>query len=856
KKIIAALCALAVVVSSSGGLPLSGLRLFDTAVTASAADFEGDGSATSPYLIASAADWNALADAVNSGESYSGKYFKLTEDISVSTMIGKNNHGGGSHIPFSGTFDGDGHILTVNINSPSTSGAAPFCCVQNAVIRNLRVDGTVVGGIHSTGLVGLTANTVGETLLVEDVVVNVDVSGTTHHGGVIGHGHKTNITLNNVCFGGKVSASNYAGGLIGWCDHAESTLVVNHCSFAGTYSGSFHPVGFANNDKGTAYVTDFYTTAPATNTTEKQYAYPDGYDPISVSITAPTAKTGLVSDDDVELIDAGTTDKGTMKYSLDGKNFSEEIPKAGAGEHTVWYRVENGDNYNIGEKWLNVTVSPAPLEQYELWITGEEVTNKNKSGDGWSYDAATNTLTLNNYSFTGVGTTHVTGRDIDPTVIFYNPQGGETLNIVLEGENNIVAESKNGGTAWGIYSRSDFVISGDGTLNVSTADGARRSTAIYAERNLAITGGTINAASGTVTGNQQGSGIEGGSNTVLTIGESAVVTATGYYAGIKATVKNAIAGTGWSDEQGTEGKTNIDINTSGQDISTYKRVQFPAAAIDPTYTITIPATVNLKSTDPVEITASGVTLNEGQKIIVTLDRASNTTSGSEFSAKDKSGESVVSYSIKAGETDVSVGGTVAEFESSADTQSVPLNFTADASNVKYAGDHSEKLTFGVKLETAKTAAEKPDIAQADCTFSPSNGKSTLSNANITTAMEYSADNGTTWTDVTSDGSIASLAAGTVQIRVKETADKLASEAVSITVPEVLHFELVGPYTGDRLTCEYCAGETWQALVDRYDLIKAYRGHPAFGSDGFIYDEDGNWFTVTDLIDNTKTYEVQ
>lgn len=119
--------------------------------------------------------------------------------------------------------------------------------------------------------------------------------------------------------------------------------------------------------------------------------------------------------------------------------------------------------------------------------------------------------------------------------------------------------------------------------------------------------------------------------------------------------------------------------------------------------------------------------------------------------------------------------------------------------------------------SAKAPAVTPNIAQADCTFSPSNGKSTLSNANITTSMEYSTDNGTTWTDVTSNGSIASLAAGTVQIRVKETDEKLASEAVSITVPEVLQInELVGPYTGDRLTCEYYAGETWQALVD--DMI--------------------------------------
>ena len=170
----------------------------------------------------------------------------------------------------------------------------------------------------------------------------------------------------------------------------------------------------------------------------------------------------------------------------------------------------------------------------------------------------------------------------------------------------------------------------------------------------------------------------------------------------------------------------------------------------------------------------------------------------------------------------------------------------------------ETLAGGQAEEgSAKAPAVTPNIAQADCTFSPSNGKSTLSNTNITTSMEYSADNGTTWTDVTSNGSIASLAAGTVQIRVKETDDNLASEAVSITVPQVLKInELVGPYTSDRLTCEYYAGETWQALVDRYDLIKVYSGRAAFGRDGFIYYESGSAVSVTALVDNTKTYEVQ
>ena len=176
--------------------------------------------------------------------------------------------------------------------------------------------------------------------------------------------------------------------------------------------------------------------------------------------------------------------------------------------------------------------------------------------------------------------------------------------------------------------------------------------------------------------------------------------------------------------------------------------------------------------------------------------------------------------------------------------------------ITYNGTKKVKSVKAVK-KAAKVPAITPDIAQSNCTFSPSNGKSTLSNANITTSMEYSTDGGTTWTDVTTAGSIASLEAGTVQIRVKETDDNLASEAVSITVPEVLHInELVGPYTGDRLTCEYYAGETWQALVDRYDLIKAYSGYAAFGTDGFIYDESGSFVLVTALVDNTKTYEVQ
>ena len=276
------------------------------------------------------------------------------------------------------------------------------------------------------------------------------------------------------------------------------------------------------------------------------------------------------------------------------------------------------------------------------------------------------------------------------------------------------------------------------------------------------------------------------------------------------------------------------------------------------YTLTIPATLAVENsgwnaTDGISATG---TLATGKKLVVTA------SSDDEFALV--SGENKVNYKLaESGDANSTYANatekTSWEFTALSETAATqPMGIVVEDYSEKPAGDYSDTVTFTAKVETAKTAAETPNIAQADCTFSPSNGKSTLSNANITTAMEYSADNGTTWTDVTSDGSIASLVAGTVQIRVKETADKLASEAVSITVPQVLQInELVGPYTGDKLTCEYYAGETWQALVNRYDLIKAYSGRAAFGSDGFIYYKDsGSAVPVTDLVDNTKTYEVQ
>ena len=116
----------------------------------------------------------------------------------------------------------------------------------------------------------------------------------------------------------------------------------------------------------------------------------------------------------------------------------------------------------------------------------------------------------------------------------------------------------------GIFSQdADITINGG---NV-TADGG---IFFNTGNNLTITGGNVTAF---VTGAD--SGIDTSYGEVIISGGNVSVTGDENPA-ISGTVKNSIAGTGWTNKAGTEGKADIAIST-GQTLS-YKKVQFPAAA--------------------------------------------------------------------------------------------------------------------------------------------------------------------------------------------------------------------------------------------------------------------------------------
>ena len=209
----------------------------------------------------------------------------------------------------------------------------------------------------------------------------------------------------------------------------------------------------------------------------------------------------------------------------------------------------------------------APVVEYPLWVGGTQVTSANAANITGSetpvasYNAETNTLTLNGASITTgyMPPDQPAGTSFG---IYYN--NSDTLNIVLSGTNEIGGEDSSVTT--GINNAGSINISGEGSLTVYSSVTGITST------------GAITINSGTVTVNTTGEYSVGIVAVPLTINGGKVTAVGGVMAITGGGVKNAIAGTGWTNTAGTEGKADIAINTSGQDLSSYKKVQFPAVA--------------------------------------------------------------------------------------------------------------------------------------------------------------------------------------------------------------------------------------------------------------------------------------
>ncbi|MBE6332885.1 MAG: hypothetical protein E7070_11440 [Bacteroidales bacterium] len=187
-----------------------------------------DGSAEHPYLISSTAGLNLLAAKVNAGKNYSGKYFKLTTNLTYSGTDNYTAIGNGSY-RFRGTFDGGGFTISgINISKATTSYQGLFGDLGvGAVVKNVNLANSVILGYdNSGGIAGRNYGTVSGCTVASTVQVQATSSSAYYHGGIVG---------NNYCIVSDCTSSaqltcsstgRFFGGIVGR-------------NYGGTMSGNF-----------------------------------------------------------------------------------------------------------------------------------------------------------------------------------------------------------------------------------------------------------------------------------------------------------------------------------------------------------------------------------------------------------------------------------------------------------------------------------------------------------------------------------------------------------------------------------------------------------------------------------------
>ena len=410
----------------------------------------GEGSSDSPYLINNITDWEHFAENVNAGLTYSGKFFELKNNITVTTMVGKD-----SEKSFRGTFDGGGHTMTLNLTS-TEDYCAPFKAVYGATIKNLTIEGSVNSSArYASGLIGRIYNTRSYIQnCISTAVINSTHSGSAYNGGFVGYTYTAEFT--NCVFAGKMlgESATYNGGFIGYYyssydQHfnnclfnpsevtmsATSSKTFSQCptnSFTNTYFltqfGEAQGIrltaaanGVYKSEKVTFQGNDYYAACDITGINEVYLHTGDAIAiaPVvklgSTTLTANTDYTVVIknsSDETVapeDLKDEGNytltitgngnyTGSCTMAFRIvSGEILNGYVFETGTDAEGTYYKIQSAEDFSHLASYVassnNVTSGKRFKQTANLTITEMIGSSESKSFQG-VYDGQNNTLTL------------------------------------------------------------------------------------------------------------------------------------------------------------------------------------------------------------------------------------------------------------------------------------------------------------------------------------------------------------------------------------------------------------------------------------------------------------------------------
>ena len=339
------------------------------------------------YTIRNAAGWGVFCDmlADNDKGIFNGKTVKLDADISVTRMAG------GSYHDFTGTFDGQGHTLTVaygTFDEPVSNDdkTAPFRNAETGcVIKNLHTAGTIyTSKKYAGGFIGTQYGTVRLENCRSSVTINSLTAGDGTHGGFVGNnGNGSDLTIDGCVFDGKIlsageTATTSCSGFVGY-KHNSGTITLTNCVYdpaaleAGETEVSANSATFVRN--GSADNNCYYTRelGSVENQGKQAHSVTAGQD-VSVAlsgeatvysvsgITAYADNSGLLYGDTIY---AGNEDSvalalGYTGTPATGSTFTGYTASAGALENGVLTMPAEDVTIGAGFEQATYTITVAP----------------------------------------------------------------------------------------------------------------------------------------------------------------------------------------------------------------------------------------------------------------------------------------------------------------------------------------------------------------------------------------------------------------------------------------------------------------------------------------------------------------
>ena len=203
---------------------------------------QGEGTATSPYTVSSAAELIYVAEQVNNSSSYYyyQKVIQLTQDIDLEgTELTIGIYKDDEKKYFYGTLDGNGHSikgLKIDNHDQQYVGLFPilasYATVKNLTLENPSIKGTYSGS--TSARVGVLAGCLNGGTIENCYVVNGTVESTEAVcGGIVGDLNSGNISNCSV-EGTTIEAVSNGGGIVGFVPSTRSKPAsITACYFNG-----------------------------------------------------------------------------------------------------------------------------------------------------------------------------------------------------------------------------------------------------------------------------------------------------------------------------------------------------------------------------------------------------------------------------------------------------------------------------------------------------------------------------------------------------------------------------------------------------------------------------------------------